>query len=123
MVTGGVTKTFTSHGTSAPLAENVTKLAPMAIVMMKFATVATKFKSQEAAMMFICNAQESAVEVEDAKPLLSEIQMFWVTLNSPVCLWTKSSARGQVSHLSIRGVSGNTVTRLRQVTLRYDFFW
>ena len=112
MVTGGVTKTFTSHGTSAPLAENVTKLAPMATVMMKFATVATKFKSQEAAMMFICNAQESAVEVEDAKPLLSEIQMFWVTLNSPVCLWTKSSARGQVSYAFThrRGRGGCLVT-------------
>ena len=97
MVTGGVTKTFTSHGTSAPLAENVTKLAPMATVMMKFATVATKFKSQEAAMIFICNVQESAAEAEDAKPLLSGILMFWVTLNSPVCLWTKSSVQDLVS--------------------------
>ena len=97
MVTGGVTKTFTSHGTSAPLAENVTKLAPMATVMMKFATVATKFKSQEVAMIFICNVQESAAEAEDAKPLLSGILMFWVTLNSPVCLWTKSSAQDLVS--------------------------
>ena len=106
MVTGGVTKTFTSHGTSVPLAENVTKLAPMATVMMKFETVATKFKSQEVAMMFICNVQENAVGAEDVKPLLSGTLMFWVTLNLPVCLWTKSSAQDLVSfiHFSIGGV-------------------
>ena len=97
MVTGGVIKTFTSHGTSAPSVENVTKRAPMATVMMKFAMVVAKYKSQEVAMLFICNVQESAVGAEDAKPLLSGTLMFWVTLNLPVCLWTKSSAQDPVS--------------------------
>ena len=97
MVTGGVTKTFTSRGTSAPLAENVTKLALMVIAMTKFAIMVAKFKCQEVAMTSIWSAQKSAVGVEDAKPSLSETQMFWVTLSSPVCLWIKSCALDQVS--------------------------
>ena len=85
MGTDGVTKTFTNRGTSAPLAENVTKLAPMAIVMTKFATMVEKSRSQEVAMMFIWNVQKSAVEAEGAKRSLSEIRTFWAMLNSLAC--------------------------------------
>ena len=85
MVTDGATKTFTNHGTSAPLAENVTKLATMATATMKFAMMVAKFKSQEVAMMFTCNAQKNAAGAEDVKPSLSEILMFWVMLNLHAC--------------------------------------
>ena len=106
MGTDGVTKTFTNRGTSAPLAENVTKLAPMATAMMRFATVVAKFKSQEVAMMFICNVRKSAVEAEDVKHSLSEILMFWVMLNLPVCLWTRSYALDLVSSaiICVKGI-------------------
>ena len=85
MVTDIVIKTFTNHGTSAPLAESVTKLAPMATATMKFAMMVAKFKSQEVAMMFTCNAQKNAVGAEDVKPSLSEIPMFSEMLNLHVC--------------------------------------
>ena len=97
MGTDGVTKTFTNRGTSAPLAENVTKLAPMATAMMRFAMVVAKFKSREVAMMFICNVRKSAVEVEDVKHSLSEILMFLVMPNLLACLWTKSYVLDLVS--------------------------
>ena len=85
MVTDGATKTFTNHGTSALLAENVMKLAMMATAMTKFAMMVAKFKSQEVAMMFTCNAQKNAVGAEDVKLSLSEILMFSEMLNLHVC--------------------------------------
>ena len=85
MVTGGATKMFTNHGTSAPLAENVTKLAPMATVTTKFATMVQKSRSREVAMMFTWSVQKSAVGAEGAKRSLSEIRTFWAMLNSLAC--------------------------------------
>ena len=96
MVTVIVIKTFTNHGTSAPLVENVTKLVLMATVMTKFAMTVAKLKCQEAAIMFTWSVPNSVAKIQNAKPSHFEIQTFLEMVHLHACSWMKFTAHDQV---------------------------